>query len=116
MSLAALRRALERVPGETLVPVSWVLRELDDAEPSRPGDLTVSEVAEELGRAASTVRGWIASGALDSYKFRGREHRVTRAALDAFLERERNGDRRERADTDGLDLGAWRQELEEGAA
>jgi excisionase family DNA binding protein len=49
--------------------------------------LTVGEVAEETGRAASTVRTWAAEGRLPGAKrLRGREWRIPRSALHALLE------------------------------
>ena len=65
--------------------------ELLSAVPEAPerADLTVLQVAERFGRAASTVREWIASGRLEAYRLRGREYRVTRGALEAFEKNER---------------------------
>ena len=57
--------------------------ELDTCEPL--GDLTVQQVADATGRALSTVRGWLSSGALRGYKINSRDWRVPRAALKAYL-------------------------------
>ena len=46
-------------------------------------DLTVAEVAEELGLHRDTVKRLLASGQLTGYKAAAR-WRVTRASLDAF--------------------------------
>ena len=51
-------------------------------------DLTVEEVAEEMLKAPSTVRGWLISGALRGYKFNNREWRVTRSALRDYMVRQ----------------------------
>lgn len=75
--------------------------------------LTVSEVAGELDRAESTVRGWLGSGLLDGFRLRGREWRIRRSALTAFLEAEEADDRADDASPSGssdeADLGSWRQ-------
>lgn len=58
------------------------------------GDLTVHDLAEELDRSESTVRGWCADGLIEgAYKLRGREWRIPRAAARRFLEREANGEK-----------------------
>ena len=54
------------------------------APPAR--DLSVEEVAEEVGRAPSTVRGWLIAGELRGYKLNRRDWRVPRADLQAYLE------------------------------
>ncbi|HET9948846.1 MAG TPA: helix-turn-helix domain-containing protein [Longimicrobiales bacterium] len=74
-------------------------------------DLTVEEVAAEVGRAVSTVRGWLASGELKGYKLNRRDWRVPRAALRAYLERQPAGADRSRepaADAE-VDISAWRK-------
>ena len=48
-------------------------------------DMTVEEVAEETGRAPSTVRGWLLDRRLDGYKINNRDWRITRTALREFL-------------------------------
>ena len=47
-------------------------------------DLTVTEIAEELGLHIDTVRRLLHSGALPGYKADLKQWRVTRKALDAF--------------------------------
>ena len=47
-------------------------------------DRTVEEVAEEMRKAPSTVRGWLLSGDLRGYKFH-REWRIPRSALRDYL-------------------------------
>lgn len=108
-----LRRRLEALlealpPGGSVTLDREALEELLGAEASGSGpvaDLTVQEVADELDRAPSTVRGWLGSGDLEGYRLRGREWRVPREALAAFLEEERSGIREE----EPADLGSWRE-------
>lgn len=49
-------------------------------------DMTVEEVGEEVGRAPSTIRGWLIAGELRGYKLNGKSWRVPRAALREYLE------------------------------
>jgi len=75
-----------------------------------PKDLSVREVAEEIGRAPSTVRDWLAAGKLvGAYKLNDRDWRVPRLALDEFLDRQRSLDAHSPDDEDSIvDIGAWR--------
>ncbi len=57
-----------------------------EEEPSDRRDLTVGDVAERVGRAGSTVRGWLVSGALRGYKLNARDWRIPRAALREYLD------------------------------
>ena len=43
-------------------------------------ELTVDEVAEQMRKAPSTLRGWLISGDLRGYKLNNREWRVPRSA------------------------------------
>lgn len=76
-------------------------------EGAAPGrDLTVEEVATEVGRAPVTVRGWLVAGALRGYKLNHRDWRVPRSALREYLDAQR---RPNDPTPDGdVDLGAWR--------
>lgn len=101
-----LRRIVEALPPGAAVTLprdeiaAWVGAE--DPEPL--ADLTVSEVAEIVKRAPSTVRGWCASGELRAYQFQGREYRITREALREFQDRQANP-----VDDDSDDdLSSWR--------
>ena len=80
--------ALTLLPDDALVPVGWVLEQLDAErlEASRREVLfTVREVAERYARAESTVRGWCAIGELSgAFKIRGAEWRVPESALVKF--------------------------------
>ena len=95
------------------VPVEWLRRELavPDRDDAPLADLTVEQVARELKRSPSTVRAWCSSRQLEAYKFRGREWRISRAALRKFLSREANVRTAGQAlpKRTGADLSAWRK-------
>jgi excisionase family DNA binding protein len=102
--------------GSALVLSAAALESLLDPQPVSEGccpqDMTVKEVAETLKRSVQSVRRLIRSGELDAYSFRGREYRVTQAALHAFLEAERHGSSQNphiKRVTGRADLGAWRR-------
>ncbi len=63
---------------------SWLIQS-GSADSERAVDMTVAEVASLLSRSPQTIRTWIRQGDLDAYRLRGREYRVTRVALAAFL-------------------------------
>lgn len=112
--MPALLDLLRALPGEALVPASWVLAQLEAAAPAPEGravrDLTVEDVAGLLDRAPSTVRGWCAAGRLaGAYRCAGREWRIPTAALDA-IRSAANPKPTARHDLDDtvVDLGAWR--------
>lgn len=93
-SLARMADALP--PGAAvLLPADWLRAQLEaevGTEDDGVADMTVREVAEKLGRSVSTVRGWLSAGLIpESYKFGGKQWRVTRAGLSEFLARQRNG-------------------------
>jgi excisionase family DNA binding protein len=81
---------LALLPDEAMVPIGWVRNRLAKADRQAGlADLSVPEVAHALGRAPSTVRAWCAAGEIEgAYKLRGREWRVTRAALRAWQDRQ----------------------------
>lgn len=101
-----LASAIRDLPDEALVPVGWVRERLDGSSDVRLVDLTVSDAAEELGRAPSTIRTWCGEGRLrGAYRLRGREWRIPPSALrdlgrQAVEKREGEGE--------PVDLGAWR--------
>lgn len=118
-SLASLRERLrtiaEALPdGASITLGSEALRsllEVDADESSLPSDLTVEEVAALLGRSPQTVRRWIREGELDAYSFRGREYRISAAALQEFIAQERaTADRASQSPPANIaeQLGAWR--------
>lgn len=106
------------MPPGFLVPASWILEKLSAPEDPRPiGDLTVSEVAEEFGRAESTVRTWLGQALIPgAYRLRGREWRVPPAALRQFLDREaeraQNG--HVNGSSEAADLDSWRRHFRNG--
>lgn len=117
-----LERLLEDLPpgGSVTFPRTALEELLETSAPAAGesggpiGDLSVQDLAGELGRSESTVRGWCSSGLIDGvYKLRGREWRIPRAAARRFLEREARGekDRLSRPLGRGRDvsLSAWRR-------
>ena len=83
----------------------------EDGAPEAPvRDLTVEEVAEETGRAASTVRGWLLAGVLRGYKLNGRDWRIPHPALREYVSNQT--ERYESpSDAGGVDITAWRREV-----
>lgn len=112
MTLDELRRWLASAPPGSLVPVEAVrpLLESDGADGAGSAwDLSVQEVAELLGRAPSTIRGWIGEGLFPgAYRLRGREWRIPRRDLTRL--RENDSPVR---DAGSADLGSWREVLPE---
>ena len=83
-----------------------------DGDPREVSDLTLPEVADRVGLAPSTVRGWCSRGLLTgAYRLSGRDWRISAAALGAFLEAQGT---RQAASSKGssavTDLSAWRCE------
>ena len=72
-------------------------------------DLTVEEVAKETGRAPSTVRDWLISGALCGYKLNGRDWRVPRDSLREYLDVQSSEPRSKPQDAGDVDITAWRR-------
>ncbi len=109
-----LRQIVTALPEQASVTLPVVLvKEWLDLEVDDPlADLTVADVALQLGRSRGTVRDWIRRGELEAYQL-GKEYRVTRPALTTFCQRQRNGprtsDRSEAAPGRRSDLGAWRK-------
>ena len=116
MTLEDLLRLHEAMPPGSSISLSReaVGRLLDGLSPPRGGaqngsDLTLQEVAERVGRAPSTVRGWCASGRLiGGYRLNGRGWRIPLSALGAFL---RAQEERSAGPTmGGHNLSAWRKD------
>ena len=87
-----LRQLASALPSDTcavtLTRADLVALLEDDSRETEVGstrDLTVEDVADETGRAPSTVRGWLISNALRGYKLNNRDWRVPRAALGEYL-------------------------------
>jgi len=92
-----LEAVLSMLPNEALLPVSWLRSQLigqvdNSPQCTLPTDVTVAIVADELGRADSTVRSWCRTGQLPgAYRLRGREWRIPASALAAFFANQRSG-------------------------
>lgn len=114
-----LRRAVQGLPegASITLPVgvvrNWLSDLPEEAEGNRFGDLTVPELAAELDRAESTVRGWLNAGEIpQAYKLNGREWRVPRTAVRDFLDRQRDEDEGPgKIRSRGGKLGDWRREF-----
>ena len=72
-------------------------------------DLTVAEVADVVGRNASTVRGWLIDGKLRGYKLNGRDWRIPRAALQEYLDGQAASVKEPSPETREVDITAWRR-------
>lgn len=113
-ALERLRRIAEALPpGGAVTLTRESVFSLLDGEDERgervQRDLTVTEVAELVVRAESTVRGWLAAGKIgDAYKLMGKEWRVPEAALDDFLAQQRLGPKEPRGEADVISLSGWR--------
>jgi excisionase family DNA binding protein len=92
-----------------------LIEDSSEAHPANARDMTVEEVAEETRRAPSTIRGWLIAGELEGYKLNGRDWRITRAALRAYLEDQGGADESPPAAGD-VDIGAWRKVRGEGGS
>lgn len=114
-----LRRAVQGLPegASITLPVgvvrNWLSDLPEEADDNRFGDLTVPELAAELDRAESTVRGWLNAGDIpQAYKLNGREWRVPRTAVRDFLDRQRDEDEGPgRIRSRGGKLGDWREDF-----
>lgn len=107
--LTQLRAALKPLPDGALVPVSWIRGLL--GERGDFADPAVEEVAEALGRAPSTIRGWCRGGQLPgAYRCAGREWRIPRESLRALRRGEPEGGRGPSPRNAGrsANLSAWR--------
>ena len=104
--------------GSVTLPVAW-LRDLL-AEDGQPGSelLTLDQAAEIVGRASSTVRTWLNQGELEGFKLNNRSWRIRESALQVFIEKQEAGEHEPpTVRSDGpVDLGAWREHTDEGAA
>ena len=120
MTVDDLRSLYESMPSGSVInlprdDIGELLDELTEpaAENDTVTDLTLSEIAERVGRATSTVRNWCSRGLLvGAYRLNGRDWRVPSVALDAFLEAQ--GTQSSATPPTGplgiTDLSAWRYE------
>jgi hypothetical protein len=99
----ALLRLVQAWPPDTAVsiPRAWLLELLSGAETTAAGpspievDLTAAEAGRALHRSDVTVRAYCATGVLKgAYRFRHRQWRIPRAALEAFQAAERKAHER----------------------
>jgi excisionase family DNA binding protein len=97
-ALIALQALAEALPVGQAVPVprEWLLELLarkpveGDADQAPAVDLTCHQVADALGRDASTVRSWVARGDFPgAYRLNGREWRIPPESLRAWQEGQR---------------------------
>ncbi len=80
-----------------------------EAEVGSTRDLTVKAIAKETGRALSTVRVWLISGALCGYKLNGRDWRVSRDSLRKYLDAQSNQATETPGEVGKVDITAWRR-------
>lgn len=91
-----------------------LLEDSPDESESIMRDLTVEEVAEEVGRAPSTIRDWLGSGTLRGYKLNAKSWRVPRSALREYLDSQGRKEAtsvriEEEEDDEDVDISAWRK-------
>lgn len=112
MSVAEhLRELAERLPpGGSLTLTREGLLELATVEGGHAdqaadgAEFTVVDLAIRFHRSASTVRAWCEHGRFEgAFKLNGRDWRIPRAAVDAFLAKQRGEPR-----TSPVNLSAWR--------
>ena len=122
VSLADLRNWLASLAdAEATIPARVVLARLPAGaqaveQAETIADLTVDQAGQLMGRSPSTLRGWCREGLLPgSYRLRGRQWRIPRAAIAAFQRSEAEGavataaPKPELPSGRPVDLGAWRQ-------
>jgi excisionase family DNA binding protein len=116
MNIEQLRTLCHVLPdGASVLWSKNVLQSLLDAfdglgpvEPPAEGLLTLSQVAERVGRAVSTVKGWCNRGELPgAFKLNGRDWRVPPASLEDYLHRQREPTA---PGGNEYDLSSWRNE------
>lgn len=94
---------------QATVPASEVLKRLlDGAAPQGEGDMTLAQVASEVGRATSTVRSWLNSGRLKGYKLCNRDWRIPRRSLQAFLDAQGRGVAQDAVQSGAVDWADWK--------
>src|SRR5689334_23103488 len=96
---------LRDLPPGSLVPAAWVVEQLGEEPEESIADPTLPEYAEELGKSVSTIRGWCAR-IPGAYRLHGREWRIPRAAMRAYLAQQSQPPA---APPQAVDLGEWRK-------
>ena len=91
---ARLAALLEELPGDALLPASWIRERLAEEQPEGASlavngplarDLTVKQFGACLGRSASTARLWCERGqVVGAWKLNGREWRIPTGSLELF--------------------------------
>ena len=81
----------------------------DTTPPAGSRDLTVEDVAERVGRATSTVRGWLIAGQLRGYKLNGRDWRVSPTALQDHMDAQSALISAPEPGDTGVDITEWRR-------
>ncbi len=83
----------ELARGKATLEAKMLTREVQQAangsDPKPQADLSTAEIASMYDKSPQTVRGWIARGLLDAYKFQGHEWRVTPESLEKFKREQR---------------------------
>jgi excisionase family DNA binding protein len=80
----------------------------EDPGTSTGRDLTVEQIASEVGRKPVTIRQWLVAGSLRGYKLNRRDWRVPRTALREFLDRQAAGPEQAPPERP-VDVQAWRK-------
>ena len=104
-----LRELAERLPPGSSVTLTRdglldLAADRDLGPSAAQGEFTVTELAARFHRSPSTIRDWCEHGRFEgAYKLNERDWRISQAAVDAFLARQRDGHRTEPS------LGSWRR-------
>ncbi len=116
MMLTDLRAWLATLAdAEATIPAREVLRRLPPTDVNEAqgvcGDMTLDEVASEVGRAVSTVRTWCNSARIaGAYRLNGRDWRVPQAALRKFLDAQGRGEDQHEVQNGETDWNAWKED------
>ena len=106
-----LAKLLVHLPDDALVPVGWLraqLRQPDAVQADGVGDLSCADVAKMLSRTPGCIRGWCKSGEFArAYRLNGREWRIPRASLRAYLDA--HGSKKSAQTAEPINLGRWRK-------
>ena len=111
-----LRQLASALPSDdcavTITRADLVMLLDDDTREARVGStqyVMVKAVAKETGRAPSTVREWLISGALCGYKLNGRDWRVSRDSLRNYLHAQSTQATETEGEVGKVDIAAWRR-------